>query len=115
MSCSASRQLPPIRGAAPFASVGEQVYLAFAVVIGLASGPLQSASRSYLARLAPAGMMTEFFGFYAFSGKATAFAAPLMVAAVTAISGSQRTGIASLLLFLSGGFLLMLGAQKVRR
>ncbi|MGD9866384.1 MAG: MFS transporter [Hyphomicrobiales bacterium] len=106
---------PANPGAAPFASTGEQVYLAFAVLLGLASGPLQSASRSYLARLAPSGMMTEFFGFYAFSGKATAFAAPLVVAAVTALSGSQRLGIASLLAFLLAGFVLMLGARDARR
>ncbi|MEC9367754.1 MAG: MFS transporter, partial [Pseudomonadota bacterium] len=44
---------PPVPGSAPFSSSGEQVYMAFAVLIGLAAGPLQAASRTYLARLAP--------------------------------------------------------------
>jgi UMF1 family MFS transporter len=52
--------------------------------------------------------MTEFFGFFSFSGKVTAFAAPLMIGAVTHASGSQRIGIASCLLFLIGGLLLLL-------
>ncbi len=64
-------------GSAPFSSVGEQVYLAFAMLIGLASGPIQSSSRTLLARMCPPGKTTEFFGFFSFSGKITAFAAPL--------------------------------------
>ncbi len=68
---------PKETGGALFASTGEQVYLLFAILIGLASGPIQSSSRTLLARLAPADKRTEFFGFFSFSGKATAFAAPL--------------------------------------
>jgi UMF1 family MFS transporter len=33
-------------GSGAFASTGEQIYLAFALLIGIASSPLQSASRS---------------------------------------------------------------------
>ncbi len=97
-----------VPGSAPFASVGEQVYLAFAILVGLASGPIQSSSRTLLARLSPSGKTTEFFGFFSFSGKITAFAAPLMIGAVTHASGSQRLGIASSLIFLVGGLLLLL-------
>ena len=104
--------LPAAAGQGPFASAGERIYMALAAVIGLVAGPLQAASRSYLARLAPPDMMTEFFGLYAFSGKITAFAAPLLVGLVTAGTGSQRAGIAVILLFLAGGFVLMLGARK---
>ncbi|GAB4241485.1 MAG: MFS transporter [Methyloligellaceae bacterium] len=93
--------------AAPLASAGEQVYLAFALIIGLLAGPLQAASRSYLARRAPAHMMTEFFGLFAFSGKITAFAAPLLVGLVTDLTGSQRSGVAVILAFLAGGLALM--------
>jgi MFS transporter, UMF1 family len=100
-----------ISGSAPFSSIGEQVYLAFAMLIGITSGPIQSSSRTLLARLCPQGKMTEFFGFFSFSGKITAFAAPLLIGAVTHASGSQRLGIASSLIFLAGGLLLLL---KVR-
>jgi len=102
---------PKAPGSAPFSSVGEQVYLAFAMLIGITSGPIQSSSRTLLARLCPPGKMTEFFGFFSFSGKITAFAAPLLIGAVTHASGSQRLGIASSLIFLAGGLLLLL---KVR-
>jgi len=98
-------------GSGPFASTGEQAYLAFAVLIGLASGPIQASSRTLLARLCPPDKTTEFFGFYAFSGKVTAFAAPLAIGVVTALTGSQRLGISASLAFLIGGLLLL---QRVR-
>jgi MFS transporter, UMF1 family len=97
-----------VPGSAPFSSIGEQVYLAFAMLVGITSGPIQSSSRTLLARLCPPGKMTEFFGFFSFSGKITAFAAPLLIGAVTHASGSQRLGIASSLIFLAGGLLLLL-------
>jgi UMF1 family MFS transporter len=99
---------PKLQASAPFSSVGEQVYLAFAVLIGLASGPIQASSRTLLARLCPPGKTTEFFGFFSFSGKITAFAAPLAIGAVTHASGSQRVGIAMSLVFLVAGLLLLL-------
>jgi UMF1 family MFS transporter len=95
-------------GSAPFSSVGEQVILAFAILIGLASGPVQSSSRTLLARLCPPGKTTEFFGFFSFSGKITAFAAPLMIGVVTHATGSQRLGIGTSLIFLVAGLLLLL-------
>ena len=99
---------PKAPGSAPFSSVGEQVYLAFAMLIGIASGPIQSSSRTLLARMCPPDKVTEFFGFFSFSGKITAFAAPLAIGAVTHASGSQRIGIAMSLVFLIAGLLLLL-------
>jgi MFS transporter, UMF1 family len=90
------------------ASFAEQAYLGFAILIGLAAGPLQAASRSFMARIAPPDKSAEFFGLYAFSGKITAFAAPLLVAGVTILSDSQRIGIASIGVFLVAGFIAML-------
>ena len=75
---------PKAEGSATFASLGEKVYLAFAILIGIASGPIQSSSRTLLARMCPPDKVTEFFGFFSFSGKITAFAAPLAIGAVTA-------------------------------
>jgi UMF1 family MFS transporter len=97
-----------VPGSAPFTSAGEQVYLAFAILIGLASGPIQASSRTLLARMCPPGKMTEFFGFFSFSGKITAFAAPLAIGVVTQASGSQRLGIGTSLVFLLAGLLLLL-------
>ena len=102
---------PKAPGSAPFSSVGEQVYLAFAILIGLASGPIQAASRTLLARLSPPEKTTEFFGFFSFSGKITAFAAPLAIGAVTAATGSERLGISTSVVFLIAGLLLL---QRLR-
>src|SRR5262245_60641672 len=99
---------PKLPGSAIFSSTGEQVYLAFAILIGLASGPIQAASRTLLARMCPPGKTTEFFGFFSFSGKITAFAAPLMIGVVTHATDSQRIGIAMSLVFLIAGLALLL-------
>lgn len=98
---------PKVAGSRPFSSLGEQVFLAFSVVVGMVAAPVQAASRALLARLAPREKMTQFFGLFAFSGKVTAFMAPLLVAAVTAASASQRVGMASIVLFLAVGMALM--------
>ena len=67
-----------------------------------------------MARLAPQDRIAQFFGLFAFSGKATAFMAPLLVALVTDFTASQRAGMASILIFLIAGFLLMLAVKEHR-
>jgi len=104
-----------VAGSAAFSSSGEQIFLAFSILIGLVAAPVQAAGRSLLARLAPPGLMTQYFGLFAFSGKATAFAAPLAIALVTTITGSQRWGIATTALFLIGGLIFMLPVKEPRR
>jgi UMF1 family MFS transporter len=80
----------------------------FALLLGVFVGPVQAASRSYLARIAPSGLENEVFGLFALSGKATAFLGPLLVALLTRWSGSQRVGMSTVLIFFAAGFLLML-------
>lgn len=98
----------------PFSSIGEKAFLGFALLVGLVAAPIQASSRSLLARLAPPEKITQFFGLFAFSGKITAFLAPLTVALVTQQSGSQRIGMAAILVFLIVGAVLMLFV-KTRR
>jgi UMF1 family MFS transporter len=105
---------PKAPGSAPFSSLGEQAFLAFAVLVGLVAAPVQAASRSLLARLAPPGQITQYFGLFAFSGKVTAFLAPFLVATVTLATGSQRVGMAAITLFLIAGMLLMLPVREPR-
>lgn len=93
---------------APFSSTGERAFLAFALLVGLVAAPIQASSRSLLARLAPPEKITQYFGLFAFSGKVTAFLAPLTVALVTQQTGSQRIGMAAILAFLTIGVVLML-------
>lgn len=106
---------PKAPGSQPFSSIGEWVFLAFAMVVGLVSAPVQASSRSLLARLAPKEKITQFFGLFAFSGKVTAFLAPFVVATVTAATESQRLGMASIALFLLIGMALMFGVRSPPR
>ena len=78
------------------------------VIIGIASGPNQAASRSLLGRFVPHDKETEFYGFFAFSGKATAMIGPVLFGALTAAFDTPRAGITVVLgLLLVGGLLLL--------
>ena len=83
-----------------------------AIGLGVFIGPSQAAGRSLLARLAPAGMVTEMFGLYNFSGRAVAFLGPLALGWATATFDSQRAGMATILLFFLAGLVLMLKVRE---
>ncbi len=76
-------------------------------VIGATAGALQAASRTMLVHQADRERMTEAFGLYALTGKATSFLAPFLVALVTDLSGSQRVGVIPILVLLVAGLALM--------
>ncbi len=99
---------------AMFGTLAEQVFLVFGMMIGIFGGPAQAASRTMLARLAPPKMIGEFYGLYALSGKATAFIAPLVIGIVTGVANSQRIGIATIVVFLVVGGLMMLAVREER-
>ena len=90
------------------------LFWSFGMVLGIFVGPAQAASRSYLSRMAPEEVRNEIFGLYALSGKATAFAGPLLVAAVASASHSQRAGMSVILAFWLVGLLLMLTVKDDR-
>ena len=82
-------------------------------MVGIFSGPNQSASRSLMGRFIPAGKENEFFGFYAFSGKMTAFFGPLLLGILTDTFHSQRAGVSIvILLFIIGSILLKTVNEK---
>jgi UMF1 family MFS transporter len=84
------------------------VFWVLGVAIGAFFGPIQAASRSLMAHLAPETMRTEMFGLYALTGKATAFLGPLLLGWVTLAFGSQRAGMATVLVFFAVGLGLLL-------
>jgi len=84
------------------------MFWAFALPLGIFVGPLQSASRSMMARLAPSEMMAEMFGLYALSGKSAAFVGPAVLALMTTAFASQRAGMATILVFFALGFALIM-------
>lgn len=83
-------------------------FWALGIALGAFFGPVQSASRSLMTRVAPPERAAELFGLYAFSGKATAFLGPLALAWATTVWESQRAGMATTLVFILAGLALML-------
>jgi len=71
-------------------------------------GPIQAASRSFLARITPADREGEIFGLYATTGRAVSFLTPGLFALFVALSGDTRLGILGIVLVLLAGLLLML-------
>ena len=101
-------------GSAVLVVEGKTLFWIFGVPLGLFVGPAQAASRSMMARLAPAELRTEFFGLYALSGKATAFLGPALVALVTDMFQSQRAGMATVVVFFLVGVLMLRKVPDVR-
>ncbi|MBK1878164.1 MFS transporter [Pelagicoccus mobilis] len=79
-----------------------------AIIIGLFLGPNQSASRAYLSRLTPEEKANEFFGFFAFSGKATAFLGPLLYGQMVNLFDSQRAGMTVIPALMALGMLIFI-------
>ena len=84
------------------------LFWVLALSLGLFVGPVQAASRSFMARISPAEIRNEAFGFYAFSGKATSFVGALLVGWLTRYSESQRIGMSVIIVLFMIGFLLMM-------
>lgn len=82
-----------------------------AVMVGLFAGPNQSSSRALMARFVPKKHESEFFGFFAFSGKVTAFMGPALLG-ILSDAFNQRVGVASLLLFFVVGGVLLLRVNE---
>ena len=76
-------------------------------LIGAGGGALQAASRNLLVMQAEDAEMTEAFGLYALSGKATAFLAPFLIYVATSLSGSQAIGITPIVVLLALGLALL--------
>ncbi|SFK26546.1 MFS transporter [Celeribacter neptunius] len=76
-------------------------------VLGAVGGIIQSASRTMMVRQAHPERMTEAFGLYALSGKATSFLAPGLIALASDLSGSQRLGITPLIALFFLGLVLL--------
>jgi UMF1 family MFS transporter len=87
-------------------------FVLIALGLGIFVGPAQAASRSLMARLAPPELETEMFGLYAFAGKSVAFLGPLAFAFATDIFGSQRAGVATILLFFIAGGAILHGVRE---
>lgn len=71
-------------------------------------GPVQAASRSFLARITPPGREGEIFGLYATTGRAVSFLAPGLFTIFVGVTQDTRYGVIGIVLVLLAGLLLML-------
>ncbi len=88
------------------------LFWVFGLALSVFFGPVQAPSRTLMARLAPEDLRAEMFGLFALSGRVTAFLGPAVLAWVVLGTDSQRWGMASILLFLIPGLLLMLTVRE---
>lgn len=85
------------------------------MALGIFIGPVQSASRSLMARMAPPEMTGEMFGFFALSGKVTSFLGPLLVGTVTALTGNARLGMSVIVVLMLAGLVVLLTVKAPAR
>ena len=76
-------------------SLPDYIFYLAGALIGAAGGSLQAASRTLLVDQVERDRVTEAFGLYALSGKATTFIGPLSIALVTGIVASEGFGLSA--------------------
>ncbi|MEM9106419.1 MAG: MFS transporter [Pseudomonadota bacterium] len=83
------------------------VFYVAGCLIGAAGAALQAASRVLLVDQVEPERVTEAFGLYALSGKATTFIGPLMIAVATGMFDSQRIGVTPVIILFVAGMVLL--------
>lgn len=84
-------------------SLSITVFYIAGAIIGAAGGALQAASRTLLVDQVDEDRLTEGFGLYALTGRATSFIAPIAIATMTVATHNQRIGITPVILLLALG------------
>jgi len=78
------------------------------MVVGLCMGGSQALSRSLYGSIIPADASAEFYGFYSVFNKFSSIWGPLAFGLITAIAGSSRQAVLSLIVFFIVGIILLL-------
>ncbi len=97
-----------------FEMLSERWYFACGIFSTFFVGPALASSRTMLSRIIPPSMTAEFFGLYNLTGKMTAFLGPFAIGLATDISGSQRTGMGVIFIFLFVGAALLFFVKEER-
>ena len=92
---------------APALQNGEIYFWISGILIGIFLGPNQAASRSLMGRMIPEKKENEFYGFFAFSGKATAFLGPLLYTLVIDLTNDMRWSMLMLVVFFLVGMYIL--------
>ena len=90
----------------------ESVFWVCGALLGIFVGPNQSASRSLMGRFVPDDKENEFFGFFAFSGKATAFLGPFFYGLIRSLGGSPSWALSVTIVFYAIGGLILLSVDE---
>ncbi len=93
---------------------GATVFWVFGLLLSACVGPAQAASRSFLARVTPAGRESEIFGLYATTGRAASFLAPAAWTLMITLTGATIWGVLGIVAVLLAGLLLMLPVRPPR-
>lgn len=97
-----------ISGGAILFVEGKSMFWIFGLGLTVFVGPVQAASRSFMARLSPAGREGEMFGLYATAGRTVSFFGPLLIGMFITLTSDTRFGIIGILIMLGLGLLLLL-------
>ncbi|KMY23268.1 membrane protein [Actinobaculum suis] len=100
---------------------GKPAFWVCGLLLCIFVGPVQSSSRTYLARITPPELSGEMFGLYATTGRAISFLSPLLygvsIAAGAALTGVSRAdaahfGVLGIAIVLFAGLLLFLRVDR---
>ncbi|WP_036319484.1 MFS transporter [Microbacterium indicum] len=105
-----------VAGIAVFAlaGLGSMVFWVGGLVLCACVGPAQSAGRSFLARVTPAGREGEIFGLYATTGRAASWMSSALWALLIAITGATLYGVLGIVVVLLAGLLILLPVRDAR-
>ena len=87
--------------------LGPIVYWVGGLILSGCVGPAQAASRSYLARVTPAGKESEIFGLYATTGRATSWMSSALWTITIAATGATIWGTLGIIAVVLFGLVLM--------
>ncbi|WCM55607.1 MFS transporter [Microbacterium sp. EF45047] len=93
---------------------GKTVFWIGGLILCAFVGPAQSAARSFLARVTPAGREGEIFGLYATTGRAASWMASGAWSLFILLTGRTAFGILGIVLVLLAGLLLLLPLRERR-
>ena len=88
------------------------LFWAVAALAAVCIGATQATSRAFVGLLAPRGQEGEYYGYMAFSGKASGVLGPLVFGMVSKITGDQGFAILSIGVFFLLGLFLLNGVGK---
>ncbi|MDO5750214.1 MAG: MFS transporter [Rothia sp. (in: high G+C Gram-positive bacteria)] len=94
-----------------FMAPSGQMFWVCGLLLCMFIGPAQSASRTFLARIADPGTEGELFGLYSTTGRATSFLAPLFFGVFVTLYGQQIWGMLGIMLVVALGLALTIPLQ----